>query len=501
MIVNTDEAYFVVTPHEAGKAYYAVVLSGDTKVDPSYTVGHINETTDSVQVIIQYQDEAVTIYSHWINGRRDYDADRPDYPVMGNEYSNGLGFNFALWEPVGGRPEGNLPLVVGIHGGGSDLSKMSPYGAMRFWTKFSEGLFVTLDDAMPIGAPGVFLDSMTYTFWFGYNTEYNRFSPSLPSGSAIVVNYTDRRVLWELDWLINNLPVDTARISVMGASMGGIGTLVHTQLKPDIFSAGLAFVPIFDQVQPQYLRPTYLFGAPFQELATNLPDSPKIYDVLNQNWHIQRPHEDWPFTIIVSGKNDILAPWWEKPEGYRQLDSTKTGFALYWDEREHMGGSWLEAHFGLSEHIHASYLARFRKDQSFPAFSETDLDLITPGRQPDPGDGAPESGNPWGTWGGYLEWDPESIVDTAEEWSITLWVVFESAYDNDIPDGDTILTHVTPRRLQVFQLQPGQTYFWDLVRLSDGDILQVGEVEADTSGIITVPDLLLIKEPVRLTVW
>jgi hypothetical protein len=51
--------------------------------------------------------------------------------------------------------------------------------------------------------------------------------------------------------------------------------------------------------------------------------------------------------------------------------------------------------WGISN-IHPSYLTRFRQNESFPAFSETDIDPVTLGRQPDPGDGDAVSGDPWG---------------------------------------------------------------------------------------------------------
>ncbi len=487
--VNDNEAYFVVTPHFADTAYYAVVLSGDTVVNANNTTGMIIERIESIRCILQYGDSIVTIYAHWIDGRHDYNSGRPDYPVMGNEYCNGLGFNIAVWKR--GSSTIDLPLVIGLHGGGSNLIQQ---GFFRYL--LNDGLYATLDDYIPMRG-----GNNGNTFWTGYSNGFNRFCPVYPSDSAIVVNYTARRVWWEINWLMNNLPVDQNRVSMTGISMGGIGTLLHTQLRPEIFSAGLVYVPILRGLKnlnsPE--RVYYYFGDSVQNLRTNFDGQPGIYDLLDQQWRLYTVHQDWPYTVIISGKNDTNAIWREKPEGYKKLDSCKVGFALYWDERTHL--NWSGAHFQYSQHLNFNYLAKFRKNQSFPAFSDTDLDLITPGRQPNPGNGDSLDGDPWGTWGGYLEWDNSTIVDSTNKWSVTLWVVYQSIYPNDIPDADTILANVTPRKLQQFQPQSGFIYSWDLIKVSTGETLQCGTVEADSLNLITIQGLLLIKEPLRLSIW
>ena len=392
--VGVNQAYFAVTPHESGTSYYAVVLTGLTTVGPENTAGPVEETTDPVTCTIQYTDNIVTIYGHWIDGRADYNSGRPDYPVMGNEYSNGVGENFAEWIPAGGYPAGYLPLNICLHGG-------------------MDNLFLS-------------------------------------------------------------------------------GRL------PELYSAALAFVPRgAGSIHP---AKNILIGFPDQNLPTNLEGNIGIYDAINWFWRLQNVHQsgdDWPYTIIVSGKNDTLAGWSEKPELYAKLDSAATGFALYWDEREHI--NWAGAHFRYSEHLNPRYISRFSSDESFPAFSATDTDLGTSGRQPDPGNGDPQNGDPWGTWGGYLEWDTESIEETQNSWAAIMWVVWESSFSCDIPDADTILASVTPRRLQLFQPEPGATYEWCLEMVSGG-ILQQGTVAAEPSGEITVPDLLLIKDFTKLTV-
>lgn len=434
---------------------------------------------------------------HWIDGRADYNSGRPDYPVMGNEYCNGVGENFAEWIPFGGYPSGYLPMNICLHGGmdnlfvSGTLPDIGPY-------LMPDGYFVSFDDALPAIEPLSMEYMNVNTVWFGYYGNYCRFSPAYPTSQDTVIDYTIKRIHWETNWLVDSLSIDTARISIMGFSMGANGLGLLTQFYPELYSAALVYVPRGEGTQhPARNR---LIGFPYQNLPATLDGNPGIYDAIDWFWRLQNVHTgevNWPYTIIVSGKNDDLAGWSEKPELYMVLDSAATGFALYWDEREHI--NWETAHFRHSKHLNPQYISRFISNESFPAFSATDTDIETPGRQPDPGNGDPLSGDPWGTWGGYLEWDPESIVETQNSWAATIWVVWESSYPCDIPETDTILANVTPRKLQLFQPEPGATYDWCLERVSGG-ILQQGTVTAESSGEITVPDLLLIKDFTKLTV-
>jgi len=166
-----------------------------------------------------------------------------------------------------------------------------------------------------------------------------------------------------------------------------------------------------------------------------------------------------------------------------------------------MGDEWQGAHFHGSRHVAPGFLTRFRSDRSFPAFSDTDLRPGTPAREPDPGNGDPADGDPWGTWGGYLEWDPESVQDTADHWSVAVWVVHRSPYPNDIPESDAILASVTPRRLQGFDPRPGEFLRWSLTRVSNGQTLDEGSVQAGPDGVVTVPGVILLAEETTLRIW
>ena len=52
---------------------------------------------------------------------------------------------------------------------------------------------------------------------------------------------------------------------------------------------------------------------------------------------------------------------------------------------------------------------------------------------------------------------------------------------------------ITPRRLQHFDVTPGQTYYWENKQLSTGIIVQSGTIIADEYGLITVPGFSIEK--------
>lgn len=491
--VAQNEVYFVSTPHEAGNSYYAVVPGQGTEVESQNTVGPITERIDPIQAYLQYQDEEdnLSIYAHWIDGRADYESGRDDYEVMGNENSNGLGFNFAIWEPSTLLTE-NMPFATWLHGIGGSF--VSPDMIQDGPTMMPNGLFATFDDTVESSSP-------LFTSWIGYVQTFDRFNPEVEptNNNVMVVDYTARRVWWETDWItknitVNLMSVDPERVSLVGESMGGNAVLLHSQLRPDIYAATMANVPRLNIQPGEIWFP--LWGSPALRLRTTFSGNPALWNVINAQWRANQPHDDWPYALMISGTNDTGAGWQASSEAFVLFNNTKTGYATYWDGRTHT--EWEGQYFYSSEHLAPSYLERFKKNKSFPAFSETDINMSLPERQA-------EIDNlvdyPYGNWGGYLEWDPDEIVDEATRWKTTVWITNESSCECDIlPDPATIQADVTLRRLQIFNPDPAKTYNYELTEISSGIVKQSGTVSPDGQGILTVPALRFSKNPYRLTI-
>ena len=495
--LDSDEALFVSTPHSAGPRFFAVVEDGSEEVGPRNRTGRIWRGAAPVQCHLQAsgfeRGQAYRIYAHWIDGQDDRNDNRPDYPVMGNEHFNGAAAVFRVWDPRNGRPQGLVPAVVELHGGGRTAS----FARMWFGLGLSDGLAIALDDPAIIRFPeGV---GTARTYWFGYWEGYDPFI--LPEQQPVphdglIVDYTMRRVDWTLGWLVEHEGIDPHRISVIGISMGGRGALYNTRRHPERYAAAAAF-----SVGIAPFETDVLLGNRSQNLRTNLPGSPTVAKAFHPAVVISGTQRDMVYSKIAVGRNDrSLGAGWspERVQQFRDLNTAGFGHHLYWDERGH--ADWRGAHWHPSPRLRAQSLTRYRSNQSFPAFFNDDHDPKTPGRQPDIGHGDPADGDPWGTWAGYYDWDLDTIEDTSSQWAATVYLVSSSSFANDVPPFDSATAYIAVRRPQKFTPSPGSALQWSFVRLSDSRVMQSGTATVNADGAVVVPSLTIYKTSSRLTV-
>jgi hypothetical protein len=133
-----------------------------------------------------------------------------------------------------------------------------------------------------------------------------------------------------------------------------------------------------------------------------------------------------------------------------------------------------------------------RTDLSFPAFSSCSADN-------DPGDGTAASGDSVGTFNGPLDWDP-AVTDAHLEWGVTLSTRSLTALTGTIPAPDSVVVDVTPRRLQSFHVAPDTLFRYEVIRSSDGALVQSGVLLADSIGLLTVPGVKVYRLGSRLTI-
>ncbi len=501
--LESNEALFVYTPHEAASEYFAVVKDGETMVGSNNKVGPISQTIDPVQCHLQSSgsDGGITyrVYAHWINGRDDWNSGRPDYPVMGNEHFNGTGHLFRLWEPQGGVTTDLTPAVIALHGGGGWYGGTKPASNVTYNLSLSDAFVICPDDGVLIKKDNGTGNQLT--FWLGYWEGYDRFSLSSEQpvpNDGVVVNYIMRRIDWELGWLIEHERIDPRRVSLLGGSMGARGANYLARAYPERFAAWLSLSP---GVGPFEGDP--LVGSSSQNVSTNLPGSPVVSEVMDLYTDLSGTERDLPFGKIVIGRADHGgASAWnaEKIQTFETINEKGLGIHLYWDERGHVYTSDI-THWATSYRLKAKSLTSYRSDQSFPAFFNDDQDLNAPGRQPNMGNGDPLDGDEWGTWSGYYSWDPETIVDSQSQWEVTVFLISSSANANDVPSFDSSQTDISIRRPQQFTPSAGSIVGWNLTRLSDSRIMQSGEELVGENGVVTIPDLTIYKDELRLTVF
>ncbi len=243
-------------------------------------------------------------------------------------------------------------------------------------------------------------------------------------------------------------------------------------------------------------------GDAAQNLSTTLGYG--VTDLFTRTTRLSATQRDIPLTRLFSGRLDTVggATWnAQQVQAYRDLDAGALGYQLFWDLRTHNLGSFPANHWGTSTYHAATSLTRFRNDVSYPGISGFDAAPGTPDRLPDPGDGTLATGSNVGTWGGWVDWDDATLLDSATEWSCSLWLVTQSANPADNCAAASATSHLSIRRPQGFVPSAGEGLVWDLVRVVDGALLQSGSVVVGTDEVVTVNDIALLPEPgVRLRV-
>ena len=522
-----NEGLFVHTPRAGATEYFAVVRNGSTAVSSA------NRTAAPVQVAYDPATAPVTCHlqvsgvttrgypfktwAMWVDGRDDPADARPDYPVMANAAKHGAPHVFTVYEPTAGLPAGPYPATVCLHGGG-------PSGT--HWSWAPESVHYANDGATPVGGVTVAMDDRLFvstngtvnvdrpTNWFGWWPGMDPYGSNLPPNGAVVVPYTLRRLMWTIDWLQSRSPyaIDAQRTSVMGNSMGGAGTLLLSRYRPERFSAATAFVP-------QHYTPETgqrLFGTTAQNLATNETGpggTPlRVNDFFDASVRLSAQRRDFCLTRIFRGRRDDAVEWGPLTIGlFNDMTAARWGTHLYWDNRDHTASDWTTDDPTIpgvdigewvspvrTERSGAPYQARFRASQSYPGFFNDDQQPGTAGRQPTLGNGSPDDGTPWGTWGGYFDWDTETIFDTPQAWACTMYLVGRSATSVDNFPGTTATTSLTVRKPRQLSPAAGASVTWVLRDDRTDAVLQSGTVAAEANGLVAINGLSIPKDPQRV---
>lgn len=503
--LSPTEAVFVYTSHVAAAEHFAVVRTGDTVPPAGATTGPIAPSADPVTAHPQLTGldagHPYTVYAHWVDGRADHAAGSAQYPVMGNEHFHGTAHVFAVFEPVGALPPAPRPAALFLHGGGGSYWKFRPSqggaAGFGFESGLQDGLLVTLDQAQNVytdagGAPAVQTDFTS--LWIGTADSYDRFASQslVPPDDALVVDYTQRRIDFVIDWLVAHRGVDPRRVAMGGLSGGGRGTLAYVRARPGRISAALCFVATL--IIPPFIAQPASTGTLAQDLATTLPSGVGIFTYLDPS--VLLVDEDLPYLRAVWGVNDTQVSWSFIPPAILALEAERPGWHLEWDQRKHTNGAgWAGAHFFSSPRYDLQALTAFASDASFPAFSDVDHDVAKPGTQPEPVD---PPGQVFGSRGGWIDWDAATLVDAPASWSVELAVRSGSAFANDDAPAPTATLSVTVRRPQAFLLVPHQTFAWSLTDVASGTVLQSGAGTADAGGRAAVEGLAIDVQPSRL---
>jgi len=517
--LNSDQALFVETVHAAGPRYYAVVAHGDSTVIPG-----VNATTapaeglydpsETVECHLQMEQSPLEgylswVYAMWADGREDPEDRRPDIPVCANAAKNGMPSIFIVSARDDLGP-GRHPVSYWLHGGGGTAIQSLPGKRPYYTIDPDQGLLVAHNDDLIrwIESELQILEEHSNSWWFGWGIGHDPFpgAPELPAPGEIIVNYTQRRLVWIHKWLILQGWVDAEFASVLGHSVGSAGTTALGKAYPDLFATCTIFNNGF--AGPDSSASGWnIFGRPEDQLKSVLVDAVgdsipvfKAFDLTTT----LAPGVDLPLFRSFHGKNDHNGVMgWDAfvVEQYRAADSLGLGMHLYWDERGHSPssepGHWAQGATPDSQTVrdNVAYQEHYSLQQSFPGF------FGHAGRPAtfDPGDGNSEVGDPWGTWGGYHHWELDGIVDLPDRWQATIFLIDGSPWLPDNAAMDSLVSHLTIRRAQAFRPRPGEMVSWSQVS-TFGDTLDSGWVRVDVDGKVVLRDLTTYRDPERTRV-
>ena len=517
------ECLFVETVVATGSAYYGVVEWGNSAVTPG-----INRTQDAVPFTYDPVNQPVNChlqmsaplpnglkanwYCLWELGKQEYWAGRPDFPVMANLPKNGMPAMFIVSEAFTMDTSGGkrIPATHWFHGGGGTAIQHTADKTKQFGIAPQTGISVSHNDDFPqkLVHQGDTSFTSGRTAWFGWTKAHNPFDPGFDAGPGdTVINYTQRRILWVNNWLIKHYRVDPDRVALQGYSMGSGGASALGKAYPEFFSTVCAFNNGFRRVNEETI--TGVQGTVEENLPTNLRSANNqvvhINEVMDMNTPVSDAR-DLPLFRTWAGKNDSNDRMHWGPDlvaQYRKADSLGWGMQISWDERQHvydvLGYHWIEDLHPTTQTYrdNLAYQEQFNRKQSFPAFFNHRLYW----QNNDPGTGSfgtdTGDGDNWGTWGGYHNWDLNTITDEAGKWELTAWLTNTAVFGGDISPSPQLVSDIAIRKPQAFLPAAGRTLLWSAKDAISGAALQNGSTVVRPDGLVVIPQVFIYRENIH----
>ena len=474
--LGSDEECFVVTTTHGAAWYYAVTSTtrkGESRqIRPgrNATASGVRERMDRPRPVFQnrltWEGRAVDVFVHWISN-----VDIADYPAMTNVSC------FPVH--IGLRKNGKAllhPLHVRLHGRGDNfLENMKGSGNPQEY-------IISLDDNLP---------AYPYnTFWFGFTMGGDISSRMVSPPGSVVVDYTLRRVLWTIRWAVRELPVDSTRVYLSGASMGGTGAFLTALAAPREIAGALSTTPRLrfasrDSTDtPRGASALNAFDALWGRPDHNpqMMGGERVYDFLDGVRRLRTSDLNAiPPIRIIAGTRDSVVGWRQLVDVLRSSDTAGSGITAFWDERDHD----TQGPNPWSPQQDIAHLFRYRSNRSWPAFSSVAVNDL-------PGEGSAR-----GMINAAVDWF-EPVIDSPTLWSAGIRrAVIESRDTVFVVQGPLTAT-ITPRRIQRFRILSGG---WYTCEVRDGlRKLYSKAVQASRDGTISFPALPVPSQPVRVEI-
>lgn len=232
-------------------------------------------------------------------------------------YRSSDGLKIHTWYLPAGSGRIPRPAVVWPHGGPT-------YQTYDTWDPFLQS----------ISQSGFAVLTPNFRGSTGYGTEFRNMNLSDLGGGDL------EDVVAGAKWLARQREIDKSKIAIFGASYGGYMALIALTKKPEIFAAGVGFVPITDWSEAYELGDATfkkfieeLFGGPPEKESALYHDRSPISFVSN----IKAP------VLIEAGRNDSRCPIEPIEKFVKKLEKMKHSYEFIVEEKEGHGSGRVES--------------------------------------------------------------------------------------------------------------------------------------------------------------
>lgn len=418
----------------------------------------------------------------------------------GRDHALAYAYDYTVYEPAPGKcpKSGKIPVMIKPHGWGGNRYKTFQKNPDPWWCAY---MIFPVDE------------SQTWHFGFAEKTDYRKGKAPQPGDS--VVNYTEARLIRMIHDLQRHPTfgptIDPERIYVFGHSMGGSGALAMATRYPDLFAAAYAASPManyrlsgstgganwVNDVAPKWGSPEHNLPIKLQLVGgygahLKKYEGTGVWDWQNHVEQLETRMADPMAPIsVLHGTADRQVEW--DSQAVHLLPALNKA-KRWWSAAATDGGHNWQGFRGLGGPFRAPKGAPFLelravKSETVPGLSHVSLNpSLTP-----PVQGLYNHQILWSA--SWDAWDG-APVDEAERWRVSLCTTDPA--QNRCGTGEAAKVDVTPRRLQRFQVKPGGEYAWQLKAVKTNNLLGSGKVTASAEGLITVPQVEIPTDGIRL---
>lgn len=333
---------------------------------------------------------------------------------------------------------------------GPDALLLEPYD--RVWINRK----MTLEEAKANGTYDTKYKNIE-SWWYGTNSKINN-GDSISSG--IPTNYTERWILWAMNWVQQNYLTNPGQVYAFGASMG-TGILRMVSQNPNRFASVDLLVPILDPFNEGNVgkRMAPRVGDPESFCSEGI----KLIDRLNSINSIINAKTDLPPMVIRLGRSDKSVFWPRKPDFIKAAQVQKQALFVGWDNGTHSTAMRKPLEGFPNWYDFKWYINHFAINMSYPVFTGCSID-------DDFGNGDLNDGDTAGFINHGLDWKVKR--DTHSEYKISFTITLpEVTYP--------VYVNVTPRRCQNFKNFKNSTvYAYNINadgKIIDKKILKIGK--------------------------